>query len=187
MSLLAFWNRIGAKFSPAWRRAILKDFVASAVWKYGARKELVRCEDTTFPVDRADPQKVSFGTPSPGVAYVVDGGRRWAAICEARQDDDGNGKLQVVVMQHGDTGGDQLRPYLVLGGGKGAEIDDFVASDLGGRWVVTTKDMCLHLVDTQTGKALALRGADGRAGDAVGGDHRAATFSPREGAALHQE
>jgi hypothetical protein len=32
-------------------------------------------------------------------------------------------------------------------------------------------------VDTATGKAVALRGADGRPGDAVSGDHRAATFS----------
>jgi dipeptidyl aminopeptidase/acylaminoacyl peptidase len=117
------------------------------------------------------------------VPYVVDGGRRWAAICEARQDDDGNGKLQVMVMQHGDTGGDELRPYLVLGAGKGAEIDDFVASDPKGRWVVTTKDMCVHLVDTETGKAVALRGADGRPGDEVSGDHRAASFSP-DGKAL---
>jgi hypothetical protein len=183
VALFAFWNRIGAKFSPPWRRVILKDFVASAVWKYAAHQELVRCEDTTFPVERADPQKTSLGTAAPGVAYVVDGGRRWAAICEARQDDDGNGKLQVMVMQHGDTGGDQLRPYLVLGAGKGAEIDDFVASDPNGRWVVATKDMCVHLVDTETGKAVALRGADGRPGDTVGGDHRAATFSP-DGKAL---
>jgi len=183
VALLAFWNRIGVKFSPPWRRAILKDFVASAVWKYGAHKELVRCEDTTFPVERSDPQKASLGTAAPGVAYVVDGGRRWATICEARQDDDGNGKLQVMVMQHGDTGGDQLRPYLVLGAGKGAEIDDFVASDPNGRWVVTTKDMCVHLVDTETGKAVALRGADGRPGDTVSGDHRAAMFSP-DGKAL---
>lgn len=182
-ALLAFWNRIGAKFSPSWRRALLKDLVAGAVWTYGARKELVRCEDTTFPVERTDPQKAALGTATPGVAYVVDGGRRWAAICEARQDDDGNGKLQVTVMQHGDTGGDQLRPYLVLGGGKGAEIDDFVASDPNGRWVVITKDMCVHLVDAETGRAVALRGADGRPGDTVSGDHRAATFSP-DGKAL---
>jgi hypothetical protein len=178
VALLAFWNRLGTKLTPPWRRAILKDFVASAVWKYGAHKDLVRCEDTTFPVERVEPDKAALGTASPGVAYVVDGSRRWAAICEARQDDDGNGKLQVVVMQHGDTGGDQLRPYLVLGAGKGAEIDDFVAADSGGRWVVTTKDMCVHLVDTATGKAVALRGADGRPGDAVSGDHRAVTFSP---------
>ena len=38
--------------------------------------------------------------------------------------------------------------------------------------------MCVHLVDTQTGKAKVLRGADGRPGDAVGGNHRAAAFSP---------
>jgi hypothetical protein len=178
VALLAFWNRLGTKFTPSWRRAILKDFVASAVWKYAAHKDLVRCEDTTFPVERVEPDKAALGTASPGVAYVTDGSRRWAAICEARQDDDGNGKLQVMVMQHGDTGGDQLRPYLVLGAGKGAEIDDFVASDPNGRWVVTTKDMCVHLVDTETGKAVALRGADGRPGDTVSGDHRAATFSP---------
>jgi hypothetical protein len=174
---------MGAKISPPWRRVILKDLVASGVWSYGAHKELVRCEDTTFPVQRGDPQRASLGTASPGVTYVVDGGRRWAAICEARQDDDGNGKLQVVVMQHGDTAGDQLRPYLVLGAGQGAEIDDFVASDPNGRWVVTTKDMCVHLVDTETGKAVALRGADGRPGDTVIGDHRAAAFSP-DGKAL---
>ena len=178
VALLAFWNRIGVKIALPWPKTVLKDYVASAVWKFGARKEFVRCDDTAFPVERTDADKASLGTASPGVAYVVDGGRRWAAICEARRDDNGDGKLQVVVMQHGDTAGDQLRPYFVLGSGKGTEIDDVVASDRDGRWVVTTKDMCVHLVDTETGMGKVLRGADGRPGDEVGGNHRAAAFSP---------
>jgi hypothetical protein len=112
------------------------------------------------------------------VGYAVDAQRRWAAICEARYDDDGNGRLEVMILHHGDTGGDQLAPYLVLGNGPGTPIDDFVAADPGGRWIVVTKDMCVHLVDAQSGKAVVLSGADGRPGDTVGGAHRAAHFSP---------
>ena len=176
--LLDFWKRIGFRVSPAWRRVLLRDTVASGVWRWSGRKTAVTCPDLTFPVERTPPDQAEVGTASPGVAYAVDVDRKWAAVCQARHDDNGDGKLEIVPGQHGELVGDAVRPYLVLGSGAGTEIDDFVDADPSGRWVVVTKDLCVHLVDTLSGKTVALPGADGRPGDAVFGGHRAASFSP---------
>ncbi len=177
-ALLTFWNRLGESMPASRRRTFLRDAVAASVWRYGAHKDWVSCRDTTFPIGTSDPDHASIGTPSPGTEYEVDRQRRWAAICEAREDTDHSGALAVRTFMHGDTGGDQLRPYLVLRSGRGTEIDDFVGSDPSGRWIVVTRNMCVHLVDARSGTSIALRGADGRPGDPIGGSHRAASFSP---------
>jgi hypothetical protein len=96
VALLSFWRRMGTQLSPPWRRAFARDVVASSVWKFSARKEWVACEDMAFSAQQTPPERASLGTRSPGVEYAVDRQRRWAAICEAREDDR-NGKLQVVV------------------------------------------------------------------------------------------
>ena len=174
-ALQALWQRVGAKLRP-WRRQVLHDAVADSFYAYGALKDWAQCRPATFARGIASPT-ATLGTPSPGVGYQVDPGQRWAAICEARKDDDGNGRLEVVTLHHGDTGGDELEPYLVLGSGPGTRIDDFVAADPQGKWLVVTKDMCVHLVDVALGSSVILRGADGRPGDTVVGGHRAADFS----------
>jgi hypothetical protein len=174
----AFWKRVGMKVQPTWRRVILKDRVAGSLWSNSARRELVNCADTILPVGADRSEQRSIGTKSPGVDYGIGAQRRWVAICEARQDDDGNGQLNTYMLRHGDTRGDLLRPYLVLGSGAGTEIDDLVAGDSAGKWVVFTKDMCVHLVNTLNGQTTVLKGADGRPGDPVVGAHRAARFSP---------
>ena len=182
-ALLAFWKRLGDRAPASPRRTYLQDAVASSIWRHGAHKAWVTCRDTVFPVGRSAPDAASIGTRSPGVEYGVDLQRRWAAICEAREDTDRNGKLEVQTFHHGDTGGDQLQPYLVLGSGPGTAIDDLVDSDPEGRWLVVTRRMCVHLVDVRSGKATVLAGADGRSGDPIDGRHRAARFS-RDGTSL---
>ncbi len=181
-ALLAFWQRVGNKLEP-WRRTVLKDIVSSAVWRYSARKDWVTCKDLQLPKADVAPDRAVLGTNSPGVEYRVDGQRRWAAICEARTDDDRNGRIEVTLGHHGDTYGDELRPYLVLGDGPGTEVDDVVSSDAGGRWIVVTRDMCVHLVESSTGKASVLKGADGRQANPASAEHRAASFS-QDGKAL---
>jgi hypothetical protein len=175
--LLGFWNRVGTKIPRSRRRTMVAGIVADSVWKYGARKEWEACPDTTFTVGGGVPDQVLLGTKSPGLPQAVDAQRRWAVVCEARADDSGDGKIAVSVGQHGDTHGDQLMPYLVLGAGAGTEIDDFVTADPTGRHAVVTRGLCVYLVDLESGKASALPRADGRPGDAVGGAHRAASFS----------
>jgi hypothetical protein len=175
-ALFDFWRRIGPKLSPE-RRSNLRDAVASAIWRYGDRRQWASCPDIVFASSHADPDRALIGTDSPGVEYAVDARRQWAAICEARKDDDGNTRLAAVARDHRDTAGDTLQPYLVIGSGPGTSIDDFVAGDPTGRWIVVTKSMCVYLVDALTGRASALSGADGRPGDTVARPHRAATFS----------
>jgi PQQ-like domain len=176
--LLTFWQRVGAKISASWRRHELRNAVAHSVWKYSARKVLTTCEETTIRAVPEIPERAALGTASPGIELAVDSRRGWAAVCEARDDDDGNGRLEVTPLARGNARGDRLEPYLVLGSGSGTDIDDFVTGDAGGRWVVMTKDMCVYLVDARTGRATPLDGADGRPGDDAFEPHRAASFSP---------
>ena len=176
--LLALWQARRNDLGGSRLGTLLRDATAAATWRYGGQKEWVTCGDTAFPVVRVPPGAASIGTVNPILEHAVDRDRRWGVVCQAREDTDGNGKIEVVTLHHGEPGGDELRPYLVLGSGEGTVIDDFVADDPSGRWVVVTKDLCVSLVDTQTGKSVSLKGADGRQGDPVVGGHRAASFSP---------
>jgi len=177
-ALLAFWQATMPAFAGSRFETHARKAVGAGLWRYSDRKEWVTCGDTVYPIVPAPPDNASLGTSSPSLAYVAARDRRWAVICEARQDDDGDGQIQVLTFYHGDTGGDQLKPYLVLGSGPGTEIDDIISADPTGRWVVVTANFCVNLVDTRSGKGVPLRGADGREGDAVLGEHRAASFSP---------
>ncbi len=175
-ALLAYWQRTAASLSPAWRRDVLQNIVASAVWRYGTEHAGL-CKHTAFPVNRTDAIG-TVGTKSPSIAYASGPQRRWAAICEARIDDNANRRLEVFTGHHGELLGDRMVPYLVLGTGPGREISDYVAGDPRGNYVVVTDGLCVQLVNTRTGQSVALDGADGRAGDTVFGAHRAAAFSP---------
>ncbi len=174
-ALLSYWQRIGYRLAKHKNARFLRPYVLSAIWSHGASRDYLKCKDVVFPSLRVPPDRATLGTVSPGAACAVDPERRWAAIYEARKDDDGNGKLEVP-----STGfdGDELSQYLVLGSGPGTPIDDFIGADPLGRWIVVAKDMCVYLVDAESGKATALKGADGRPGDPVSGGHRAASFSP---------
>ena len=172
--LLSYWQRIGHRL-PRDDLQVLRPHVVSSIWSYGARGDQVGCKDMVFASLRVPPDRAVLGTASPGVPCAVDPERRWAAIGEARADDNGNGKLDAAIGISG-RDLDELALYLVLGSGPGTPIDDFVAADPRGRWIVVIKDMCVYLVDADSGKATALKGADGRPG--AGGEHRAASFSP---------
>ncbi len=173
-ALRAFWQQHGAQATPLSQREILRNAIARALWRYGSANTQF-CSNTSFAIGPVTPD-ARLGTRSPSVEYALGPERRWASICEARVDDDHDGSLEVSLGRHGDMLGDDLRPYLVLGSGPGTELQDFVTGQLQGNYVVVTRDMCVHLVDTRSGHSVALRGADGRT--ALFGTHRAASFSP---------
>lgn len=76
---------------------------------------------------------------------------RWVIACQAREDSNGNGKLEVIFGRHGDTFGDTLSPYLFLEPGEGERLDDFLASDPTDRYLVVVRGGSLRLLDTYTG------------------------------------
>lgn len=80
----------------------------------------------------------------------------WAAICQARADTNGDGKISVSVGRHGDMHGDAMEPYFVRGDGAGKPIDAFVGADRSGRWVVLARAGALWLLDTFTDHETAL-------------------------------
>jgi hypothetical protein len=98
------------------------------------------------------------------------------ALCQARNDTDGDGKIDVRFGHHGATEGDAMELYLVLGGGDGTRIDAFVGQSDDGRWLAVVRGGKVELVDGQTGEVRELRGADAESDGRPGAPHRAATF-----------
>jgi hypothetical protein len=118
-----------------------------------------------------------IGTAHPLVveALARDGG--WIVICQAREDTDADGEIAVHVGMHGDTWGDELRPYLVRGSGDGEPIERLIGSTRDDRWLVALRGGALALFDTAAGTWTALAGADLRDDGVALGPHRAAAMA----------
>ncbi len=69
-------------------------------------------------------------------------------LCQARADSNGDGTIAAQVGHHGHMGGDEMRPYLVMGRGAGEPIDDYVGHDPTGRYVLLVRQRRLQLLDT---------------------------------------
>ncbi len=91
-----------------------------------------------------------IGTPHPIVLQTAATDGRWVVACQAREDTDGDGKLEVRYGQHGDTRGDALAPYLFLEPGEGERLDDFLTADPTDRYLVVVRGGSLRLLDTYT-------------------------------------
>lgn len=96
------------------------------------------------------------GAEGPAVVQRWAADRRWVALCQARQDTNGDGVLGVGVGYHGDLHGDRMAPYLVVGGGPGRELDAFVGASADDRWVATVERGRLLLHDTAGGATVDL-------------------------------
>ena len=77
----------------------------------------------------------ALGTPHPTVLLGAAGDGSWLAICQAREDTDHDGHIEVGFGVHGESLGDRLVPYLLLRPGPGREITRFLRSDRSGRWL----------------------------------------------------
>ncbi|WP_375769627.1 hypothetical protein NR798_01725 [Archangium gephyra] len=75
---------------------------------------------------------------------------RWVIACQAREDTNGDGKRELHFGRHGDTFGDALAPYLFLEPGEGERLEDFLAADPTGRYLVVVRGGSLRLLDTYT-------------------------------------
>ncbi|MCC6215291.1 MAG: hypothetical protein IT376_10505 [Polyangiaceae bacterium] len=101
---------------------------------------------------------------------------RWVALCQARADDDRDGRIDVRIVERGATAGDRLRLYLVQGAGEGAPIDALLARDPAGRHLVVSRGGRATLVDATTRAERELEGADLRQVDGGPRRHRAFDF-----------
>ncbi|QRO03079.1 hypothetical protein JRI60_50730 [Archangium violaceum] len=91
-----------------------------------------------------------IGTAHPIVLQAAATDGRWVVACQAREDTNGDGKLEVRYGQHGDTRGDALAPYLFLDPGEGERLDDFLTADPTDRYLVVVRGGSLRLLDTYT-------------------------------------
>lgn len=119
----------------------------------------------------------AYGTASPTILRAFDKQERWMALCQARKDTDGDGKVEVHTGHHGDMYGDDMALHLILGGGEGTPIDGLPAVSKDGRYLAVLRDKQLWLVDGQSGVQRALADADVEGDGRPGAPHRAAIFS----------
>ncbi len=118
-----------------------------------------------------------FGTAGPTIVRRADAEERWMALCQARRDTDGDGKVEIHFGHHGAVFGDAMELYLVLGGGPGTPIGALASQSEDGRWLAIVRDQKVELVDAQTGDVFELRGADAESDGRPGAPHRAAMFA----------
>lgn len=118
-----------------------------------------------------------FGTAHPTILRRVDPDERWMALCQARSDTDGDGKIEFHVGHHGATYGDRLDQYLILGGGPGTLIDALVDVSDDKRWLAILRGGALELVDSTTGELFGLKDADVASDNRPGALHRAGMFA----------
>lgn len=90
-----------------------------------------------------DPSRVFVGTSHPILLVGSDPQGKWALICQARKDTDGDGKNWVEFGHHGGTDGDEMELFFVEERGAGERLDNLVAV-------------------SPSGDHLALRGTNGR-------------------------
>src|SRR5689334_22299759 len=77
---------------------------------------------------RAEPIPTTMGTKHPMLVQRVAPDGHWAFVCQAREDTDHDGKVEIEVAYHGETSGDRLVPYFIRSSGKETVIEDLVSS-----------------------------------------------------------
>jgi hypothetical protein len=123
--------------------------------------------------------KGDYGTAHPTFLRTFDRvSSRWMALCQARTDTDGDGKVEIFVGHHGELMGDDMQLYFIIDGGEGTQVDSIVDTSFDDRWVAIVRGSALELVDTQTRAMFELKDADIESDNRPGAAHRAARFSP---------
>ncbi len=114
----------------------------------GPRRAPYACPAAPTPLDRP----TAIGTAHPIIVEATSADGRWAAVCQARTDTNGDGKIEVSICgHHGEPCGDRLRMYLSYGDRAEEEIDNYAAADPTGRYVVVVRKLRLSLVDSLSG------------------------------------
>ena len=90
------------------------------------------------------PGDIGVAAPIAGIMAPDDG--RWFVLCQARDDTDHDGKLEIRFDIHHNHG-DLAKPYLVLGTGAGELIDYPAAESTHGEWFAIVRGHKLELID----------------------------------------
>lgn len=108
------------------------------------------------------PANGQVGTSHAAIVPDADPSGRWALVCQARADTDGDGYVHFRLVEHGIVEGDDAALYLVRGSGPGERIAGLIARDATGRWLVVARDDGqIVLLDVERGTRVALRPAIG--------------------------
>ncbi|HVK86617.1 MAG TPA: hypothetical protein VM513_21005 [Kofleriaceae bacterium] len=122
------------------------------------------------------PTGTKVGTEHAIVVENVARDGSWIAICQARSDTDGDGKIEINLGYHGDVYGDALSPFLVRHDGDGEPIEQLVSVHRD-RWVVAMRGGKLAVFDAREGTWQELPQADLRDDGIPLGPHRAASVA----------
>jgi hypothetical protein len=124
------------------------------------------------------PPEEALGAAEPFMLEAASPDGQWVVICQARVDTDGDGKVAVRVGPRGELQGDRLVSYLLTSPGAGDPIDELLAFDPTGRWLVTREGGRAWLRDARGGRVLDLTalGADTEADALPYRPHRALSF-----------
>src|SRR5689334_22606331 len=100
-----------------------------------------------------------WGTAAPYTLVAVPPSGTWAVMCQARIDTNGDGKIEAYYELHGELAGDDMTAFLVDGDGRETPIDNVLARDPTGRYLVVELAKAPVLIDTTTWARTPLVGA----------------------------
>jgi hypothetical protein len=141
-------------------RIALAVLVAFPACSSGPKQPVTTGNTTTKPSGPVESGPI--GTDGAIVIEASDPVGRWVVACQARTDTNGDGKVEVNIGLHGDTFGDAMTPYLIVGTGAGEAIDAFVDQSSDGAWIAAVVKDQLVLVDARTGARTPIADADVR-------------------------
>ncbi len=98
----------------------------------------------------------NIGTNTPLSGAQLPGHGKWFVVCQARNDTDGDGKVDAT-FDGRFAQGDAYEPYLVLGGGgPGVQIEHVAAKSDDGTWIAVVRAGTLELHDTAKATVVTL-------------------------------
>ncbi len=101
----------------------------------------------------------TWGTADPYEIVAMPPDARWAVICQARGDTNGDGKIAISFTMHGDQEGDAMTAYLVDPAGHESVIDNVLGHSTDGRWLAIVEAGAPVLIETTTWRRTPLDGS----------------------------
>lgn len=130
-------------------------------------------------------RNATIGTAHPYTFQAAAPDGRWVVLCQAREDTDGDGMVDVQQGHHGAVWGDRMRMYLVRGSGPGEEIDGFLGADPSGVFLAILEAGKVQLLDSKANVRVELRSADARREPSAAMPPRQVRFDPAGGRLLY--